>query len=470
MFHRPLYHFRPLANWMNDPNGLMQYRGRYHMFYQHYPYAAHWGTMYWGHAVSDDLVHWRHLPIALKPTREGADRDGCWSGCAVIDNGLPILVYTGVHPQAQCLAFPDDPNDPDLVGWHAYADNPVLTQPEGLGLLPGDFRDPYVWREQGEWRMVLGSGVQGVGGVVLLYRSPDLRHWELIGPLVQGDRAQCEPLKTGAMWECPNFFPLGDRWVLIVSAMDKADPSVRYTVYFSGVYENNVFKPGPPRLLDYGGRLFYAPQTFLDEAGRRLMFGWLVEDRSIDAQVAAGWAGVMSLPRVLALRADGTLSISPAPEVRTLRSAHRHWEDLRVTPGRSGWLERVQGDALEIQVEFAAGAYGEFGLVVRCSPDGQEQTLVSYNAETGQLSIDTRRSSLSDQVGHTVWRGELNLAPDEPLRLDLFLDRSVIELYANDRASISCRVYPTLPTSRGIDVWATEAVTVHTVDVWKMGL
>lgn len=453
---------------MNDPNGLMHYRGRYHMFYQHYPYAAHWGTMHWGHAVSEDLVHWRHLPIALKPTPGGADRDGCWSGCAVFDDGLPVLVYTGVHPQTQCLAFPDDPDDPDLVNWHAFAGNPVLTQPDGLNLLPGDFRDPCVWREDGEWRMALGSGIQGVGGVVLLYRSPDLRRWELIGPLVQGDRTQSEPLKTGAMWECPNLFPLGDRWLLIVSAMDNDDPSVRYTVYFTGVYENNVFKPDPPRLLDYGGRLFYAPQTFLDQAGRRLMFGWLVEDRSPEAQMAAGWSGVMSLPRLLTLRADGRPGMSPAPEVQTLRGAHRHWEGLHVRPGQPGGLEGVQGDALEIRAEFAAGSRGRFGLLVRCSPDHREHTLIAWDAETGQLTVDLTHSSLSDQVGRGCYGGELALSPDEPLVLDLFLDRSVIEVYANERVCLSCRVYPTLPESRGVALWGTGQVQVRSLDVWEM--
>ncbi|MBN1934052.1 MAG: glycoside hydrolase family 32 protein [Anaerolineae bacterium] len=471
--HRPIYHFLPPANWMNDPNGLMQHRGRYHMFYQHYPYGAYWSTMHWGHAVSDDLVHWRHLPLALTPTPGGADRDGCFSGCAVIDGGVPVLVYTGVRPQVQCLAFPDDPNDPDLVGWHAYEGNPVLVQPEGLDLLPGDFRDPCVWREGDGWQMALGSGVQGVGGVILLYRSRDLIHWEYVRPILTGDREQVDPLPTGTMWECPGFFRLQDRHVLLVSAMGMQD-GARYTVYWSGGYENFTFKPDVLRLLDYGREQFYAPQTFLDDSnaqhsqGRKLMFGWLVENRSPGEQRAAGWAGVMSLPRVLTLRPDGTLNMSPAPEVQTLRGKGRRWEGVRVTPERSNWLDGLQGDALEIRAEFAPPLRGEFGLAVRCSPDGLERTTISYNAQTQQLAVNLAHSSLDDQVGRGHYSGELRLSPGEPLVLDVFLDRSVIEVYANERACISSRVYPTLAESKGVDLWASNAVTVHAVDVWEM--
>src|SRR5512143_2626508 len=123
--HRPRFHFLPERNWMNDPNGLIQWKGQYHLFYQYNPNGPFHGTIHWGHAVSGDLVHWAHLPVALAPTPDGPDKDGCWSGCAVDNGGVPTLIYTGVHPQTQCLAWSDD----DLLTWKKHAGNPVLPAP-----------------------------------------------------------------------------------------------------------------------------------------------------------------------------------------------------------------------------------------------------------------------------------------------------------------------------------------------------
>src|SRR6476660_8485749 len=131
--HRPRYHFLPPSNWMNDPNGLIQWRGRYHLFYQYNPNGAFHGTIHWGHAVSDDLVHWRDLPIALAPTPDGPDKDGVYSGCALDHNGVPTLMFTGVRPQVQCIAEAVDPNDPDLVGWQKHPGNPAIPDsPPGM--------------------------------------------------------------------------------------------------------------------------------------------------------------------------------------------------------------------------------------------------------------------------------------------------------------------------------------------------
>ena len=209
--HRPTYHYLPPSNWMNDPNGLIQWRGQYHLFYQYNPNGAFHGTIHWGHAVSDDLVHWRDLPIALAPTPGGPDKDGVYSGCALDHDGVPTLMYTGVRPQVQCIARPADPNDPDLVAWKKHPGNPVIPDsPEGMEV--EGFRDPFVWQEDDGWYCIVGSGIVGTGGNILLYRSQDLVHWEYLHELCRGELA-----KTGRMWECPNFFPLGDKHVLLIS-------------------------------------------------------------------------------------------------------------------------------------------------------------------------------------------------------------------------------------------------------------
>ncbi|MGH2562844.1 MAG: glycoside hydrolase family 32 protein, partial [Thermomicrobiales bacterium] len=372
--HRPRYHFLPPANWMNDPNGLIQWRGRYHLFYQYNPHGPFWGTIHWGHAVSADLVHWSDRPVALAPTPGGPDQDGCYSGCAVDHNGVATIVYTGVRGKAQlpCIATS---RDDDLLTWQKHAANPVIASPpHDLDLVA--FRDHSVWNEAGVWYQVVGAGITCIGGTALLYRSEDLVRWEYLHPLYVGDKDQTEPLWTGQMWECPAFFALADKHTLVVSVMD--DKGVHYAAYMVGAYANHRFTPHAQGIIDAGGH-FYAPQVFADDKGRRIMFGWLREGRGQQAQRAAGWSGVMSLPRILSVLPDGTLGMVPAPELKALRRAHRRLGGIELTPETLGALDGDRGDALEIIAEFAPGDAAEVGLKVRCSPDGEEETLISYD-------------------------------------------------------------------------------------------
>ncbi len=472
--HRPQYHFLPPANWMNDPNGLIQWQGTYHLFYQCNPAEAVWGNMHWGHAASPDLVHWQHLPLALAPTPGGPDQDGVWSGCAANLDGKPVMVYTGRDGKLEhvCLAFSQD----GLRSLEKYPGNPVLPAPPA-GLEVVGFRDPYVWQENGNWLMTLGSGIQEVGGAVLLYASSNLTDWTYLGPLITGDRTQRKPLWTGGMWECPSFFPLGDRHVLIISALDTLPPYTSlYTFYFTGTYQENRFHPSTIAKMDGGDLFYYAPQTFLDESGRRIVMAWSREARSTAAQVAAGWAGVMTLPRLLELRPDGRLSQRPIPEVETLRGEQHSWSNLQIADSRAApvQLDGLSGDALEIAVDFdlrqrgTAGA-GTFGLLVRRSLDGEEQTEIRCEPENGRLVVDTMRSSLSKDVEPGRFEIPLDLTELEHLHLSVFLDRSIIEVFANDLAVITARVYPSRADSTGVALFAeTCPVFIERMDAWQM--
>ncbi len=299
---------------MNDPNGLIQWGGRYHLFYQYNPNGPFHGSIHWGHAVSDDLLHWEDLPVALAPTPGGADAEGCWSGCAIDYDGLPTLVYTGIHPQLVCLATSSD----GLVNWEKHPANPVLAgpPPELEALAGGDFRDPFVWKEDKCWYMVIGSRIEGQGGVVLRYRSEDLVHWEYLGRLLQGDINLSDPFWTGSVWECPNFFQLKDRYVLLFSV--QSEPSeLLYPVYYVGTYDGEQFIPTTQSILVHGSS-FYAPQVMRTRDGRIVMWGWLKEMRRPSALMEAGWAGVMSLPISLSLLPDGRLGIEPVEELKNL--------------------------------------------------------------------------------------------------------------------------------------------------------
>jgi beta-fructofuranosidase len=471
--HRPLYHFLPPSGWMNDPNGLIYWKGHYHLFYQYVPNDPPWETTHWGHVVSTDLVHWLDLPIALAPTKGGPDEDGCFSGCTFNDNGIPTLIYTGVRGDQQlpCLAASPD----DLVTWEKYQGNPVITAPpQDLDLLA--FRDHTLWKEGTTWYQLIGAGIRGVGGTVLLYRSPNLIEWEYIHPLYIGDRNRSEPVWTGSMWECPDFFPLGDKSVLVVSVYDDSrfhgrgyKGCLHYAVAFAGAYTDHTFTPWTQSVIDYGG-YFYAPQTMLDPTGRRLQWGWLWEGRSDEAQWAAGWAGVMSLPRVLSLSADNMLRLEPAPELKQLRGAHQRTMDLSIPPTSLIQLDEVWGDCIEIKAELVPGEATELGIGVRCAPDGTEQTLIRYDRLQGHLVIDRQRSSLSEDVERDIRAGPLTLAADEPLLLHIFLDRSVIEVFANYRLCMSSRIYPSRTDSLGIGCFVLGgSARIKALDIWEMG-
>jgi beta-fructofuranosidase len=421
---RPGFHFRPRAGWLNDPNGLIQHAGEYHLFYQHNPDAAAWARMHWGHAVSRDLVRWEHLPIALAPDPVGPDRDGCFSGCAVVDDGRPMLVYTGVSPEVQCLAE----GSADLRAWRKRPGNPVLAPPPGLEL--SGFRDPWVWREGDEWRMALGSGVPDRGGCVLLYRSRDLVRWDPLAPLASGP-----PEPGRVVWECPCFFPLGDRHVLLVSAVP---PGV--SRWLVGAWDGERFTPEREGRLDLG-HSFYAPQMLADTDGRRIVFGWLREERSAEDQRASGWSGVMSLPRVLALSPEGELRSAPAEQIASLRrAAISAPPELALGPEPCG-LARAETAQLELEARVRLPSRARLSLVLELGRAGERAELTVDRA-TGELALERAASSLDASTFRLRSAGPLSLGEDELLTLRIFLDRSVLEVWANGRC-LAARLYPT---------------------------
>ena len=267
----------------------------------------------------NDLVHWRDLPIALAPEPGSYDKDGCWTGYMVSENGLPTILYTAVYPQTVAAAISHD----DLITWQKLAENPLIDGPpeELRPFAGGHFRDPFIWRTEDGWEMVVVSKIEGKGGQVLLYSSCDLRQWQYQGVFLSGDSSQNDPFWQGTMWECPNFLDFGDRQVLLVSVQSTPSEHL-YTVYFTGTRVENAFMPQFSAILVHGGS-FYAPQVWcLASNSRLLMSGWLSEERSQQACQEAGWSGSLSVPMTLELLDDGALAVSPAEELRALRSDH----------------------------------------------------------------------------------------------------------------------------------------------------
>jgi beta-fructofuranosidase len=463
--HRPHYHFLPPANWMNDPNGLIRWKGQYHLFYQYNPYSPIHERIHWGHAVSPDLVHWTDLPIALTPTAGRADADGCWSGCAIDNHGTPTLLYSGAHPQVVCLATSAD----DLLTWQYYPGNPVIDGPpaELRDRTGGHFRDPFVWKENNYWYMLMGSRIREVGGTILLYRSLNLTYWEYLHPLLVEDASTSEPVRTGVTWECPNFLTFGDLRVLLFS-VQAAEGVPLYPLYVCGAFRDEQFLPQTQGVLGHGG-YFYAPQVLSDDQGRALMWGWLMEGRSKSLSQEAGWAGVMSLPVSVAPLPGGRLSLEPAPELTMLRETHWRYEGLELSGARTYLLEGIRDNCLEMLAEFEPGQNCEFGVKVRCSPDGQEQTRLVYYSASQHVSIEREQSSVNAEVDRENRSVVIEADADEGVKLHIFLDHSVLEVFVNGRYYLASRIYPERRDSLGLELFTRSGrVKVRSLDIWHL--
>lgn len=466
-YHRPRYHFLPAKNWLNDPNGLIQWRGRYHLFYQHNPDGPLWGQIHWGHAVSDDLVHWEHLPLALAPETSEHDGFGCFSGCAIVHEGRPMIFYTGTQAHAAgTLPFAQHTNialplDDELVQWQKYEGNPVIEPPAALDLI--GFRDHCLWQEGDEWLQIVGAGVKDKGGAILLFRSENLTDWEYLHPLCLSESQMLNEMWVGSMWECPQLFRFGDVYRLVVSVNHEGQ--IAFTICLSGRYEKRRFIIEEVHRLDYGGRYFFAPQALLDEQGRTLMWGWISEGRADALQEAAGWSGVMSLPRVVVLQPNGRLALTPAPELRQLRGRHYHFDHHTAAQ-----VNQLSGRMLEIIATIEVGQT-RVGFDVYCAPDHSEYTTIFYDPQRQTVGIERSQSTLHDQTLYdlTTLEGELHLGAGELLRLHIFIDHSVLEVFVNDgRETITGRVYPSRADSRRLELILPDDAYLQALDVWEL--
>lgn len=462
--YRNAYHFSPQKNWMNDPNGMVYFKGEYHLFYQHHPFGTTWGPMHWGHAVSKDLVSWEELPIALAPDERGT----IFSGSAVVDwnnssgffdegPGL-VAIFTHHHDapsaqqmiQYQSLAYSKD----EGRTWTKYEGNPVLRHDSYV-----DFRDPKVfWHEpSSQWVMIVACGQ-----TVCLYRSSNLKEWVFASEFGEGIGFH------DGVWECPDLFPLttednGIRWVMLVSIGD--DPAYvegSRTQYFIGDFDGTAFIPderskGDVRWLDYG-RDNYAGVSWSDipaADGRRLFIGWMSNWKYANLTPTDGWRGAMTLVRELKLEMlEGEVMVTQQPirEIEEYRHEVLSLSDITVDEAAVR-LAAVRLENFEILVRFDPAS--SLGLKVRAGL-GQE-TLVGWDARLAEVYVDRSRSGQADF--HKDFPGK-HSAPlktsGSMLELRIFVDRSSVELFADrGQAVITDLIYPD-PASTGITVFADD--------------
>ena len=468
--HRPGFHFVAPAGWLNDPNGVGEWDGVFHLFYQYNPEAAVHHRIQWGHATSSDLLHWQDEPIALTPSA-GPDASGCWSGVLVDDGGTPTLVYSGHAPemgrtQSCCVAT----GSADLRNWTKHTANPVIPGPPA-GLAVTELRDHTVWREGGRWHQAMGSGLIGRGGALLHYSGPTLTDWTYEGVLLDALDVPTDGGFNGSTWECPDLFALDpadpDRRVLVFSAWHEG--VTLYPMYLIGQLSEGKFLPdGPPKNLDLGLRHFYAPQSFTATDGRRIQFGWAQEARPDAAAIEAGWSGVMSMPRTVELSPDHGLMAAPVKEVTDLRVGSG--EQVPVTAGNV-WTE-TSGDQLDVSADVQLPAGGRLELAIRATKDLSEATFVRLEREqdgTTRLTLDrshSRVASLADGYDLSELGGTLPTHSDDTLTLRVLVDHSMLEVFANG-VPLTARVYPSRPDAVGVRVTAVGEASAN-LTIWQM--
>ncbi|MEU6882299.1 GH32 C-terminal domain-containing protein [Streptomyces sp. NPDC046712] len=438
---RPQFHYTPYQGWINDPNGVIQWRGRHHLFSQYFPDAPKWGPMHWAHAEGPDAVHWRDLPVALTPPPRATptDNSGIFSGSAVDDDGTLTVAYTkftdtGAHPGAT----------PETVA--------VATSTDGVTFTPGNevitqappgssagFRDPKLFRDpvDGRWKMVVGSG-DGGRGKVQLYASDDLRTWTYTGVLAEGDGT------TGAMWECPDLFPLDGKWVLLYSTNEGGQSLQRYAV---GHYDGSGFRAERHGILDGGGDI-YAAQSYRDDTGRRLMTAWMSDWNAKEPTRVGGWAGAQSLHRELFLTADGRLGQRPVAAADSLATG----APVTVTDKTVNGTWRLgRGDTARVKAVLDLGRTTADTVTVRLKASAAEATVLRYEKADGTLSLDTTGAGHGTRA---TYRTHVEPGPDATLALDIFVDRSSVEVFTGDGAALTARVYPRYRESQAVEFTA----------------
>lgn len=433
---QPAFHVTGGTGWINDPNGFAPYRGEYHLFFQYHPYAVDCGPMHWGHMKTRDFIRWERLPAALAPDMD-YDRDGCFSGGAVeLEDGRHLLMYTGVRNrrredgvvqafQTQCIAVGDGVDYEKLDG------NPVIdasSLPEGGSTR--DFRDPKIWREDGRYWAVIGNRPADGSGSVLLYESEDALRWRFVSVL-----ASCRG-RYGSMWECPDFFPLDGKHVLVVSPQEMQAEGLEFhpgngNLCLIGTYDRANYRlvRESVQTIDYGLD-FYAPQTLLTMDGRRVMIAWMQNwDTAACKPRELHFFGQMTLPRELSIR-EGRLCQNPIRELERYRGARIEYR--RVPVRGETRLKGICGRCLDMTVTLYPGDGRETWrwFLMRLAQDGEHFTSVFYLPETGTIRVDRSHSGFPYDIVNVR---EFPVHEREGrLKLRVILDRYSLELFVND--------------------------------------
>ena len=466
--HRPLYHYVNPEAMLNDPNGLCRWRDRWHLFYQAYPPED--TRQHWGHAVSDDLIHWRDLPYCIYPDPE----EKCFSGATLVEEDRVVAIYHGTQAGNMVAVS----SDPLLLNWEKVANKAVIPirAPDGSEL-PYRVFDPCIWKKGGAYySLSAGTKPEGPAGKPVranfLLRSDDLEHWEYLHPFVEDDAFTL----VGDDGACPYFWPLGDRHILLFFSHMSGGQ------YLLGDYdrERDKFVVTHGQKFNFGAASpsgLHAPSATPDGNG-----DVIVIFNMNPGKPTQGWNQIMTLPRRLSVDGDD-LSMAPAGDIESVRGSHERIEDMSLPANREVVLDTVAGSALEIIAEIDPRESPMVELNLLRSPGREEFTRVAFFKERGfsqrvfgsdarqsLLSIDTSYSSVApDVLSRAPETAPVLLGEGELLELRVFVDRSVVEVFANGRQCLAVRVYPERSDSTGVSLRAQgSAALLRSLDAWQM--
>ena len=465
--YRPIYHYVNPEGTLNDPNGLCFWQGRWHLFYQAYPPEDR--RQHWGHAVSDDLIHWRDLPLAIYPNPE----DKCFSGATYVEDDRVIAMYHGTQVGNMVAVS----SDPLLLNWKKVTGKAVISMksPDGSPL-PYRVFDPCIWKKGDMYYSLSGGTLPGPGGrptrANFLFRSKDLANWEYLHPFVENDRFSL----VGDDGACPYFWPIGDRHILLhFSHMSGGK-------YLLGDYDIDRDKfvctaGGDFNFGAYGPCGVHAPSACPDGQG-----GVITIFNMNPGKPTEGWNQIMSLPRRLTLIGPNQLAIEPAGDIESVRAEHTHIDPMSLPANEDVVIESVKGNALELIARIDPKGASMVELDVLRSPKAEETTRILFFRERGMrdrsipgprpgvLSIDMSRSSmLPDATSRPPESAPVQIAHDESLELRVFIDKSVVEVFVNGKQCTAVRVYPGREDSLGISLRAQgQDAQLQSLDAWEM--
>jgi beta-fructofuranosidase len=471
--YRPIYHYINPEGRLNDPNGLSYWKGRWHLFYQAYPPDD--PRQHWGHAVSDDLIHWRDLPLAIYPHPE----EKVFSGSALVEEERVIAMYHGTKAGNMVAVS----SDPLLLNWKKVTGKPVI--PIISSEQPYRVFDPAIWKKDGMYYSLSAGTQEGPGGKRIranyLFRSEDLAKWEYLHPFVEDDHYSL----VGDDGACPYFWPIGDRHILLhFSHMSGGK-------YLLGDYDKQrdkfqVTYGGDFNFGPYGPGGVHAPSAAPDGKG-----GVIVIFNMNPAKPTKGWNQIMTLPRRMTLAPAGDLDevrMEPAGDVESLRRDKQSVASMTLPANKEVVLEKVRGNAMELAATIDPGKASSVELNVLRSADAEEVTRIVFYKDRGfrhrehgrtspqarmlssAISIDNSRSSeLPDVMSRLPETAQFYLAPDEPLKLRVFIDKSVVEVFANGKQCVALRVYPGRKDSLGVSLRAQgQDAKLLSLSAWQM--
>jgi beta-fructofuranosidase len=468
--HRPIYHYINPEARLNDPNGLSYWQGRWHLFYQAYPPED--TRQHWGHAVSEDLIHWRDLPYAIYPNPE----EKSFSGAIMIEEKRAIAMYHGTRV-GNIVAVSEDPL---LLNWEKLTGAAVIPRKKpDEPSLPYHVYDPCIWKKDGMYYSISGS-TMATGPAhksvpaQYLFRSKDLVKWEYLHQFVEDDRFTM----VGDDGACPYFWPIGDRHILLFFSHMSGGQ------YLLGDYDKqrDKFVATSHAKFNFGAATpggVHAPSAFPDGKG-----GVIAIFNVNPAKSTTGWNQLMTLPRRLTLAAKDELKIEPAGDIESLRYDHQQVLNLKLPANEEVVLKKINGNATEFIVEIDPSEAPMIELNILRSTNKEEYTRVAFFRNKGYvrsrsaqgdkfaslISLDTSYSSqIPGAASRAPETAQVILERDEPLKLRVFVDKSVVEVFVNGKQCVAARVYPGRGDSVGVSLRSQgRDSTLKSLDAWQM--